>query len=684
MGLAVNLRRLGRPGRLTFVSTTRRQSRLAPAAPGAAPRQRRRPVGRWLARTGSLSAAIIAAGSVIAVSFDNGGFSVASRSSVGIAVWWALSLGVAVGVWNLRDLPRAATVTAGLLVVFAVISAASMAWASSGERAYEEFTRVLLYIGIFLLAALAVRRSAVVRTTDGLAWGLAVVVIAALASRVFPELVDTRSAFRLLPFGLARLNYPIGYWNGLGVMIALGFPLLLRIAIDHPRRALRLAAAVTIPIFGTSLYLTSSRTGVAATLVAMFIVLWLVRDRWAVTVTLAIVGLGTAAGVEVVLARPLLANGPLGTHAETSQAHSAALWIAVVCVATGCAHGLVSRRAADLLARALPQRLPAIAATLLLVAAVAFVHPVQRFDSFRQAVPLVVSSDYVREHLLSSNGNGRWQMWTAALHQFEAHPLRGAGAGAFESWWEAHRPMALFVRNAHSVYLEVLGELGIIGLAALLAMFAAVVITAGRRLASLPVERRSAAAALTATFAAFLVAAGLDWMWQLTAVAGVAMAAAGLLTGVATAPERDSEQVTDWAGSVRIGFVAACVCLLVIVLQAIPFLANLEVANSEAAARRGDLTVATTRALSARSVEPWAASPYVQLALVAERQGDYPLALRRIRQAIARDDADWLLWLTRARIETESGDVVAARRSLVSMKRLNPLGYKQLATQGGG
>lgn len=664
------------------MSTHRRQPRVASAATGPDTRPRWRPTGGWAAHAPSLATAFVAAGALVFVSFDNGGFSITSRTSAAIAVWWVLTLGVAAGLWKLRDLPRPAVVTSGLLAVFAAITAASIAWAPNAERAYEEVARVLLYVGIFLLAALAVRRSAFVRTTDGLAWGVAAVTITALGTRVFPGLVDTGSAFRLLPFGLTRLNYPIGYWNGLAAMVALGFPVLLRIAVDHPLRIPRLGAAAVMPVLGASLYLTSSRTGIAATVVAGLVTLWVTRDRWGVAVTLTIVGLGAAAGVEVLLQRPLLANGPFGTHAEIGQAHTAALWIGIVCIATAGAHELVSRRVASVLERRLPPRLPALAATILLIVAVVFAHPVQRFDRFRQGVPLATSADYVRDHLLSSNGNGRWQMWTAAAHQFEQHPIRGEGAGSFQSWWEAHRPMPLFVQNAHSIYLEVLGELGILGLGALLATFAAVVITAGRRLRSLEGERRSAASALTASFAAFLVAAGLDWMWQLTAVAGLAIAAAGLLTGVASAPEA-AEPEPERRGSVPVRFVAVGVGLLAIVLQAIPFLSNLEVANSEAAVRRGDLAVATSRAASAHSVEPWAASPYLQLALVAERQDDYPLALLRVREAISWDDADWLLWLTRARIETEAGQIAAAQRSLAAIKRLNPFGYEQLALPGG-
>ena len=54
---------------------------------------------------------------------------------------------------------------------------------------------------------------------------------------------------------------------------------------------------------------------------------------------------------------------------------------------------------------------------------------------------------------------------------------------------------------------------------------------------------------------------------------------------------------------------------------------------------------------TARSIEPWAASPYVQLGLLAELQGDYPTADERLTQAIDREDRNWQLYYLRSRVE---------------------------------
>src|SRR4029453_15208903 len=88
--------------------------------------------------------------------------------------------------------------------------------------------------------------------------------------------------------------------------------------------------------------------------------------------------------------------------------------------------------------------------------------------------------------------------------------------------------------------------------------------------------------------------------------------------------------------------------------------------------RRGDLGDALAAAKSARDIQPWAATPYLQLALVAEQAGALTSARAGIDMAIARDRTSWRLWLASARIETRLGRVEEAERSLRRAVRLQP------------
>ena len=47
-----------------------------------------------------------------------------------------------------------------------------------------------------------------------------------------------------------------------------------------------------------------------------------------------------------------------------------------------------------------------------------------------------------------------------ALRSFAAHPLAGVGSGGFRAEWRRERKIDDPARDAHSLYLETLGELG--------------------------------------------------------------------------------------------------------------------------------------------------------------------------------------------------------------------------------
>ena len=62
----------------------------------------------------------------------------------------------------------------------------------------------------------------------------------------------------------------------------------------------------------------------------------------------------------------------------------------------------------------------------------------------------------------------------------------------------------------------------------------------------------------------------------------------------------------------------AAVAFGLIVAETIPLLANMEVRKSQESVDSGKLVQALDHAESARSIQPWAATPYLQLALVQE------------------------------------------------------------------
>src|SRR5204863_9356404 len=86
----------------------------------------------------------------------------------------------------------------------------------------------------------------------------------------------------------------------------------------------------------------------------------------------------------------------------------------------------------------------------------------------------------------------------------------------------------------HSLYLETLGELGIVGFVLLVGALAAAVALGARRLARVRDAERTLIAALLGAATAYLIGAGIDWMWELTAVTLVGICVLGLLVGPVT------------------------------------------------------------------------------------------------------------------------------------------------------
>jgi hypothetical protein len=618
------------------------------------------------------------AAAVFAIGVDSGGYSLAARGSIAIIVWWALGLSVAFALWPAERPTRAAVLTGGLLAALAVFTGLSIAWAESAEKAFNELNRVLLYLGVFAVAVAGATRGNLRHIIAGLALGISAIGLLALASRMYPDLVD-EEVFRFLPGVRSRLSYPIDYWNGLGIFVGLGFPLLLGIATAGRRVVVGGLAVAAIPALAAVIYLTSSRGGAATAIAGVVLLVALTSRRLTTLTAIACGGIGSALAIAVLDARPELVDGPLESAAAAGQGESAALLIALICLGAGTFFALTAFLAPERTPRIPGRALAglAIAGAVIVIGGVVAADPAERFDDFKR--PPGSGAEFRQEgftqrHLLSGTGSGRWQFWGAAMDEFQTRPAVGRGAGSYESWWAQHGDIpGYFIRDAHSLYVETLAELGLIGFFLVLLVLASAGVTAAVRLRHASVEERPLVAALAATFAAFALAAAIDWVWELTVVALVAVVCIGLLAAPASAAVgRAAIRVrrSRWTTRARVALPALAVA--VIAAQAIPLLASEQIRASQDATRRGDGAEALEDALGARRLQPWASSVHLQLALVQEQAGNLRQARAAIADAIARDRADWRPQLVSARLEVKSGNPEAARERLREAARLNP------------
>jgi hypothetical protein len=113
---------------------------------------------------------------------------------------------------------------------------------------------------------------------------------------------------------------------------------------------------------------------------------------------------------------------------------------------------------------------------------------------------------------LAAHGGDRSLYWHVAWQDVGDAPLGGRGAGTFARSWLERGPPNIGARDAHSLYLETLAELGVVGLLLLGAALAPPLLALLRR------RVRPASAAAGAAYVAFLLHAGLDWDWEMPAV----------------------------------------------------------------------------------------------------------------------------------------------------------------------
>jgi tetratricopeptide (TPR) repeat protein len=601
---------------------------------------------------------------VFALACDNGGYSVESRGSWAIGTWWVLALGVVLGWWPSRERSRAGTAVVVMLAAFALLTLASALWSTNDADAFSEFNRVGFYFGGFVLVLQAAHRAPLHRVADGIALGLTAVVALALFSRITPEVVSEPGLAEALPVGTTRLSYPIGYWNGLAILTALSLPLLLRAAASPGHSIPRALAAAPLPAAAATIYLASSRGGIATATIGTAVYLALSRFRWRVVSALVAGGIGSALVLAVLVSHSEFVNEPAA--ASTSTRVSIALVLLLGCVVSFALHATF----ATVLARVpAPPRwvgMTAVAAALVVsVTAIAYADPVEQLRTFKQPpTEAAANDDAVLAHLASLGGSGRWQFWETALDAWHAMPVLGHGAGSYEAWWAQHGTLPVFVRDAHSLYLETLAELGALGLALLAAAAAAVLLASWWRIRRLSVARADTVASATAVVIAYAVAAGIDWVWELPVVTLVALAC----LAVALTPTRIASRGPG--ALVRAGF--AGIAIVMIVGQAIPYLSQVRIRESQSAAASRQFSAALDSARAARNIQPWGPDPWLQLALVHEERGELELARTAIDRATREDRDDWRLWLVAARVETKLGDIADARRSLERAIQLNP------------
>jgi hypothetical protein len=528
----------------------------------------------------------------------------------------------------------------GALVVWQGVS---LLWSIEGDRTWDTFNRGLVYVAFVLLGALAVAALGSVRLASaGLAALLGAVVVWALVTVAIPAIgPDTERS--------ARLQEPVGYWNGLALLVAISLPLWLWLASRraHPPR-LRAGAAAMLFLALVALALTASRGGFLAALAALGLWLLVGRPRLESVGALALAGAPAVAVAVLVLEGTVLGDaGELTAERKTDGLVFALVALAGAALVFVAALSRLSpsdpsrRRVGRLLVGA------GIAAALVaVVLALLTVDLGSAWDEFRNPPQEQVTQGTRRVGDLSSNH--RWTWWTQAWDLFRADPWGGTGAGSYELARRAIREDTTAPRDAHDLPLGALAETGIVGFALLLAAIGGgvwVCVSALRRLRD---EERPAAAALVAGAGAWLVHALVDMPWQYAAATAPMLFALGALAAA-------GREAIPRPGRIGIAAVAVAAGLLAAGFSiASPALAEKRTDAAFDALVTGDADAAVDQSRQARSLDPLAVEPVIVQASAEEIRGDDDEAERLFRRAVELQPENPQTWYELGRFEFET------------------------------
>lgn len=586
------------------------------------------------------AAGLLAAGVVVWSAFDAGGFFPDAPAWLAVLFAVLLVLRVSLARHPFEGVGAAVGVVVGALGLLAAWTLLSGAWSGAPARALLEFDRTLAYaLALVFFGSLPGSP----RRTRWLVWSLAAAFAAvaaiALASRLLPAVWPIEQGYVA-----DRLSYPLTYWNGVGIFAAIGCLLNVHLACSEREPALaRALGAAAAPLLAVTVYFTFSRGAIGALAIGLVVYLVVGRPRAMVTGLPPLV-VAAAVSLHEAYAADRVSSAAFQSAAAQQQGRHVALVLAISIALAFGVRLLLAVWIDPRVRRARPgRRLRRAGAVALVAAASAGIaalvlggapRVVTRQVELFFTKPAVSQTGDTRRHLTDPSSNYRVAAWEVSLRSFRSAPITGTGAGTFQLRWTRERPATKPIQamtDGHSLYLEVLGELGVVGLALLVVALAAIAV--GMLRAARRGDRPLHAALLAATVA-WAVHAGADWDWEMSAVTVWLFAAAGTVLAA------------SGSGGLRMPLpslartVAGLGGLLLAVLPGSIAVSERDLQHAVRALVRGDCATAIDRALGSAAALSARPEPYAVLGYCDARLAPQ-LGVQMMRRAVERDPGFW-------------------------------------------
>lgn len=585
---------------------------------------------------------------------------------------------------GIRPLTRPLQVALAAIWAFAGWTLVSAAWADSVALAWEGAGIAILYAALVTVAMACVPGA---RQMSAIGAGLVIGVVAIAVVTLVRMHVEGSELFVA-----GRLDSPVGYRNATAALFALAFWPLIGIAVTRGRNPTLRATAFAAAVLCLGLaFLTQSRGVIVALVLGGAVALVLSTER----IRRAFLSLLAVGGV-LVLSGPLLVAyrrfedgpGPV-TSSDIASATNALTFLVVDALIVGLVLALLDgglRASVENLARARRISVVALAAGAVGLFAGGVVAAGDPVDFVREKVDefQAVESRSSEFSETISTGGQRYDLWRVALDQFAAAPIAGAGEGGYSFAYYAERDTDRNLTSPHSLPLQLLAELGVVGALLFATFVAATAFAIARGIRRQPILKRHAVAGLAAAGAVVLGQATVDWIWLVPGVMGIGLFCLALAAGMVS-PEgaaagrwiagrrlpgvrgRAAAGRTAWLG-LREGLpVAGLVAATLLVLAV--FLSDYFVREARTAASPHD---ARSAAVHAEDITPWALTPRYLQAAALEDRGRVDAARAELRRALALEPRNFATLGLLGDLEVRDGDKEAAAGYYRRAAELNP------------
>jgi len=478
---------------------------------------------------------------LLRLGFDQGGYFPASFIPAAAIAFIALAVLLVYPARTRFSTP--ALVAIGSLAAFACWTGLSRAWSVVPDVPLLDMQRAMLYVALFGLALLAADSGRNARLLVWCVLGVIVVIVGAgLLSRLQPDLVASSMEAQIFAY---RIDHPLQYWNAYGALASVGAVLATGLAADARGIAvLRATAAGAAVLLLVAMYLSLGRGAWAALILGLVLLVVIAPNRGSLLLTLVIAGGAAIVAILRLRGYPALVQDPKAGSGQAAQGNIFTReLVALVLLAVVAQAVTAFIRLTPLLERQMKvlRRYALIGGGTLVILAAVGGYVVKGAEvegttttavndatdwldrQWQDFLDPTTSPEAGTARLTSAKG-ARSDGYRVAIDGFEERPLIGGGAGSFEVRYARDRDIDTKIRDAHSLPLETLGELGAVGMLVLLGFLGAVVLAVRRALAGRGSIRSAEAAAVAAAFTVWFVHACVDWDWEMPALTGTVVA----------------------------------------------------------------------------------------------------------------------------------------------------------------